>query len=154
MSIDNKQELRIDEAWGNIPCEIKEAFWDQLTSEVTTGEDNLNLLPLSTYMLCKRFTTMHEVGVQAVVASQIKGRVGLTQDFDSIFMPRDPSIRDEWTSVDQSRFNNETLSLIKLLKINDNYFLLGDQHSFSDESIRIVESIEAFVIAVEEDTKC
>ena len=154
MSVDNKQESQLDDAWSDIPCEIKEAFWDQLTNEVTTDGDNLNLLPLSTYMLCKRFTTMHEIGVQAVVASQIRGKVGLSHDFDNIFMPRDPNIRDEWTSIDHVRFHDDALPLIRLLKIKDNYFVLGDQHGFSRESKEIADSIEAHVIEVEGSTKC
>jgi hypothetical protein len=131
-----------------IPHPVRKAFWNQLTTSVNGGHNNL--LPLGIYLLCKRLTHMRDVGVKRVAVDQIRGTVGLSSDFDRSFMPRQEYIRHEWTNVDQSRFHNETLRFINLLKIRDTYFVLDAHHWLSMAPIQDQESIEAHVIEVEE----
>jgi hypothetical protein len=147
-----KEELHMDKEWEHIPCTIKQAFWHQLASSIPEG--NNNLLPLGIYMLCKRFTYMHDVGIKAVEVDRIKGRVGLGSDFDTSFMPRQQHIRNEWTSVDQTRFRNVSLPLINLLKIGDIYFVLDGHHQPAMDTLHNQESVEAHVIEIEEDNEC
>ena len=142
----------MDQEWGYIPCTIKTAFWYQLAGSVSEGSHNL--LPLGIYMLCKRLTHMHDVGVRAVAVDQIRGRVGLSSDFDHTFMPRQQQIWNEWTSVDQARFQSTALPLINLLKIGDIYFVLDGHHQLTVASVYNQESIEAHVIEIEQDNNC
>jgi hypothetical protein len=69
-------------------------------------------------------------------------------------MPRQQHIRNEWTSVDQTRFRNVSLPLINLLKIGDIYFVLDGHHQPAMDTLHNQESVEAHVIEIEEDNEC
>ncbi len=146
------EDLHMDGEWGEIPCVVKEAFWNQLASSAVAGNDNL--LPLSVYMLSKQFAQMHDVGVKTVAGSRIRGIVGHRSDFDESLMPRQEYIRHRWTNEDRVRFHDVALPLIKLLKIGDIYFVMDGHHRLSVASIHSQKSIEAHVIEVEEDREC
>lgn len=142
----------MEEVRYQIPCAIKEAFWDQLASSVVVGSDNL--LPLGVYILSKQLAQLHDVGVKTVAGDQIRGIVGLSSDFDESFTPRQQYIRHRWTSVDRVRFQDAALPLISLLKIGDSYFVMDGHHRRSVAAIHNQAAIEAHVIEVEEDNEC
>lgn len=147
-----QEDLYMDEAREEIPCVVKKAFWDQLASSVTRGNDNL--LPLSIYMLSKQFARMHDVGAMKVAGDQIRGKVGLKSDFDESLLPRERHIRNRWTSVDWARFHDAASPVIKLLKIGDIYLVLDGHHQRSVTSMHKQETIHAHVIEIEEDIEC
>ncbi|MEQ8676668.1 MAG: hypothetical protein RLP44_19400 [Aggregatilineales bacterium] len=134
---------------GAIPHEIKEAFWDQLTSSLGTGNDNL--LPLDVYMLSKQFADMHDMGVKTVAGDQIRGVVGLKSDFDESLMPRQGHIRHSWTNEDRGRFHEVVLPLINLLKIGESYFVMDGHHKLSVDSLHHQQVVNARVIEVAVD---
>lgn len=146
------EELRMDEEWDEIPCVVKQAFWNQLASSAAEGNDNL--LPLGIYMLSKRFARMHDVGAMTVAGDQIRGTVGLSSDFDELLLPREQYIRHRWTRADRARFHDAALPRINLLKIGDSYLVLDGHHRRSVASIHNQKSIEAHVIEIEEDNEC
>lgn len=137
---------------GEIPCGVKEAFWNQLASSVTGGNDNL--LPLGIYMLSKRFARLRDVGAMTVAADRIRGKVGLSSDFDESLLPREQHIRYQWTSIDRARFHDTALPQINLLKIGDSYLVLDGHHRVSVASIHDQDAIEAHVIEVVQDNEC
>lgn len=146
------EDFPFDKQRSEIPCVVKEAFWDQLASSVVIGNDNL--LPLGVYILSKQLAHMHEVGERTVAGDQIKGIVGMSSDFDEAFMPRQSYIRHWWTDEDQLRFHDAALPLIKLLKIEDSYFVIDGHHRLSVKSIHQQQAVKAQVIEIEPDQQC
>ena len=143
-----KQESHItNEVEISIPATIKKAFWDQLTSSVPDGNDNV--LPLGVYMLCKQLTDFNEIGIRRVDVRQIRGCVGLNEDFDKLLLPHQQDIRDQWTYSDHRRFYNTALPLTTLLKVKDIYFVLGGQHRIPVGTADNPSSIIARVIEIE-----
>ncbi len=137
----------IEESGILIPNEIKQAFWNQLTSYVPEGYDNV--LPLGVYTLCKRFTHMEDIGVKTVIANQIRGCVGLSNDFDKSIMQRQQSLQN--FSASEEFFQTANSAITTLLKIENIYFVLGGQDCIPIASIHNQEPIQAHIIEVLEN---
>ena len=122
-------------ATGNIPCDVKDAFWDELMNWIESGSTDLRAQDI--YMLCERLACTHNAGVVTVAVDQIRGDIRFNRTFCNRF-----------TSSEEHQ------ALIELLKVGNTYFVLQGHPEFSVLTEDTQVSLEACVIEVMQDTGC
>jgi len=86
------------------------------------------------------------LGMQTVEIKKIIGSEDRYQDFNRHFFPKREHLKQRWVNVDKAYLNDIILPPIKLLKINDMYFVRDGNHRVSVALSKGVEFIDAEVI--------
>src|SRR5690606_18323537 len=95
-----------------IPCDVKDAFWDELMNWIESGCHHLQTQDI--YMLCERFTRTQYTGVMHVAVDQIHADMRFSRTLSKRF-----------SSSEQHG------SLVELLKVGNTYFVLHGHPEFS-----------------------
>jgi hypothetical protein len=80
---------------------------------------------------------------------RIRGSEGRSDDFDCDFNPLHTRTRDRWMSVAIARSQGETLPLVELIQLGEDYFVRDGHHRISVARELSEEYIDAIVIVLE-----
>ena len=81
--------------------------------------------------------------------NRIKGSEGRSGDFDCDFNPLHTRTRDRWMSIAITRSQGDTLPLVELVQLSDDYFVRDGHHRISVARAFGEESVDAIVIVLE-----
>jgi hypothetical protein len=111
---------------------FNKARWNRLVAIIKaallrrgTGLLDLAVFPQS------RIINQHYSGIRPVSLDQIIGTLGRVGDFDDHFYPRTDRIRDSWISVAMARNQCIPLEPVKLIQVEDSYFVADGHHRIS-----------------------
>jgi hypothetical protein len=108
-----------------------------------------SLLDLATEISKRRIRNQHYVGPRTVQIDRIKGSEGRSDDFDCDFNPLHARTRDRWMSVAIARSRGDTLPLVELIQLGDDYFVRDGHHRISVARAFGEEYIDAKVTVLE-----
>jgi hypothetical protein len=117
-------------------------------SALLTGRSR-SLLDLDIAVSVKKMRSQHHAGTRTVPISLIKGSEGRSRDFDCDFNPLHSRTRDRWISVALARSQGDSLSLVELIQLGDDYFVRDGHHRISVARAFGEEYIDAKVIVLE-----
>jgi hypothetical protein len=123
------------------------ALWPKLFSFLT-GQSR-NLLDLGAEVSQRRVLRQHDAGSRTVPINRIKGSEGRSDDFDCDFNPLHTRTRDRWMSVAIAHSEGDTLPLVELIQLGDDYFVRDGHHRISVARAFGEEYIDARVIVLE-----
>jgi len=89
------------------------------------------LYSLSEVKAACSISACHDVGVQTVKISQIRGSGGRSKDFDQEFNLLQSHNKERWLRVAEARQRGMTLPLINLIRVGDIYFVSDGHHRIS-----------------------
>ena len=108
-----------------------------------------NLSDLTTEISHRRMLRQHSAGSRTVAIQRIKGTEGRSSDFDCDFNPLHARTRDRWMSIANARIQGDTLPLVQLIQLGDEYFVRDGHHRISVARALGEEYIDAKVIVLE-----
>jgi hypothetical protein len=108
-----------------------------------------SLLDLKTEVSKRRIVRQHYAGSRTVAIHRIKGSEGRSDDFDCDFNPLHSRTRDRWISVAVARFQGNTLPLVELIQLGDDYYIRDGHHRISVARGLGEEYVDAKVIVLE-----
>jgi hypothetical protein len=108
-----------------------------------------NLLDLTTEISERKIIRQYYVGVRTVPLNRIKGSEGRSTDFDCDFNPLHARTRDRWMSIAIARSQGDTLPLVELIQLGEDYFVRDGHHRISVAHAFSEEYIDAVVIVLE-----
>jgi hypothetical protein len=108
-----------------------------------------NLLDLTTEISERKIIRQYYVGVRTVPLNLIKGSEGRSTDFDCDFNPLHARTRDRWMSIAIARSQGDTLPLVELIQLGEDYFVRDGHHRISVAHAFSEEYIDAVVIVLE-----
>ena len=108
-----------------------------------------NLLDLATEVSKRKILSQHYAGSRTVPINRIKGSEGRSDDFDCDFNPLHSRTRDRWISVALARSQGDTLSLVELIQLGDDYFVCDGHHCISVARAFGEEYLDTKVITLE-----
>ena len=124
-----------------------EALWGR-TFSFLTGHSK-KLLDLTTEASKRKIRSQHYAGSRTVPMNRIKGSEGRSDDFDRDFNPLHTRTRDRWISVAAARSQGDTLPLVELVQLGDDYFVRDGHHRISVARAFSEAYIDANVIVPE-----
>lgn len=107
------------------------------------------LLDLTTEVSKRKIRSQHYAGSRTVPINRIKGSEGRSGDFDCDFNPMHTRTRGRWLSVAVARSRGDTLPLVELIQLGDDYFVRDGHHRISVARAFSEEYIDAMVIVLE-----
>jgi len=107
------------------------------------------LLDLTTEVSERRIIRQHYAGVRTVPLNRIKGSEGRSGDFDCDFNPLHARTRNRWMSIAIARSQGDTLPLVELIQLGEDYFVRDGHHRISVAHALSEEYIDAVVIVLE-----
>jgi hypothetical protein len=113
------------------------------------GQRSRSLLDLTTEVSERRIIRQHYAGVRTVPLDRIKGSEGRSGDFDCDFNPMHTRTRSRWLSVAVARSRGDTLPLVELIQLGDDYFVRDGHHRISVARALGEEYVDAKVINLE-----
>lgn len=122
-------------------------LWGRLCSFLT-GHTR-SLLDLTIEVSRSRIRSQHYAGTRTVPMNRIKGSEGRSGDFDCDFNPLNSRTRDRWMSIAQARAQGDTLPLVELIQLGDDYFVRDGHHRISLACAFGEAYIDAKVIVLE-----
>ena len=108
-----------------------------------------SLLDLKTEVSKRRIVRQHYAGSRTVAIYRIRGSEGRSGDFDCDFNPLHSRTRDRWISVARARFQGNTLPLVELIQMDDDYYVRDGHHRISVARAFGEAYIDAKVIVLE-----
>lgn len=129
----------------------RKAFLGKFFSALT-GRSR-NLLDLTTEISHRRILRQHYAGSRTVAINRIKGSEGRSTDFDCDFNPLHTRTSDRWMSIANARAHGDTLPLVELIQLGDDYFVRDGHHRISVAQALGEEYIDARVIILELEPK-
>lgn len=91
-------------------------------------------------------TERHYAGLQTVNISSIRGSEGRCHDFDSDFLPLNPTLTQRWVSVYAAMLAGIPMPAVTLIRVGSIYFVRDGHHRISATRLRGCDVIEAEVI--------
>ena len=107
------------------------------------------LLDLTTEVSERRIIRQHYAGVRTVPLNRIKGSEGRSGDFDCDFNPLHARTRNRWMSIAIARSQGDTLPLVELIQLGEDYFVRDGHHRISVAHALSEEYIDAVIIVLE-----
>src|SRR5688572_17523116 len=89
------------------------------------------LLDLSIDVSNRKIRSQHHAGSQTVPIYRIKGSEGRSDDFDCDFNPTHPRTRYRWLSIAVAFACGNTLPLVELIQLGEDYFVRDGHHRIS-----------------------
>ena len=108
-----------------------------------------SLLDLTTEVSERRIIKQHYAGVRTVPLNRIKGSESRSGDFDCDFNPMHARTRDRWMSIAIARSQGDTLPLVELIQLGEDYFVRDGHHRISVARAFSEEYIDAVIIVLE-----
>jgi hypothetical protein len=108
-----------------------------------------NLLDLTAEVSERKIIRQHYAGVRTVPLSRIKGSEGRSSDFDCDFNPLHARTRNRWISIAIARAQGDTLPLVELIQLGEDYFVRDGHHRISVARAFSEEYIDAIVVVLE-----
>ena len=139
--------------WGE--GNLQEIYRSMHTKAVVRGIGALltrqsnSLLDLGIEVSGRRIRSQHSAGSRTVPINRIKGSEGRSGDFDSDFNPMHTRTMDRWMSVAVVRSCGDTLPLVELIQLGDDYYVRDGHHRISVARALGEEYIDAKVITLE-----
>lgn len=112
------------------------------------SQHSRNLLDLTTEVSERKIIGQHYVGVRTVPLNRIKGSEGRSSDFDCDFNPLHARTRNRWMSIAIARSQGDTLPLVELIQLGEDYFVRDGHHRISVARAFSEEYIDAVVIVL------
>ena len=113
------------------------------------SQHSRSLLDLNTEVSERRIIRQHYAGVRTIPLNQIKGSEGRSGDFDCDFNPLHARTRNRWMSIAIARSQGDTLPLVELIQLGEDYFVRDGHHRISVAHALSEEYIDAVVIVLE-----
>jgi hypothetical protein len=113
------------------------------------SQHSRNLLDLTTEVSERKIIGQHYAGVRTVPLNRIKGSEGRSSDFDCDFNPLHARTRNRWMSIAIARSQGDTLPLVELIQLGEDYFVRDGHHRISVAHAFSEEYIDAVVIVME-----
>jgi len=113
------------------------------------GQRSRSLLDLTTEVSERKIIGQHYAGVRTVPLNRIKGSEGRSSDFDCDFNPLHARTRNRWLSIAIARSQGDTLPLVELIQLGEDYFVRDGHHRISVARAFSEEYIDAVVIVLE-----
>jgi hypothetical protein len=113
------------------------------------SQHSRNLLDLTTEISERKIIRQHYAGVRTVPLNRIKGSEGRSSDFDCDFNPLHARTRNRWMSIAIARSQGDTLPLLELLQLGEDYFVRDGHHRISVAHAFSEGYIDAVVIVLE-----
>jgi hypothetical protein len=113
------------------------------------SQHSRSLLDLTTEVSQRKIIRQHYAGVRTVPLSRIKGSEGRSSDFDCDFNPLHARTRNRWISIAIARCQGDTLPLVELIQLGEDYFVRDGHHRISVAHAFSEEYIDAVVIVLE-----
>lgn len=123
------------------------AFLQRILSSVT--RHSRSLLDLKTEVSKRRIVRQHHAGSRTVAIYHIKGSEGRSEDFDCDFNPLHSRTRDRWINIALARSQGDTLPLVELIQLGDDYYVRDGHHRISVARGLGEEFVDAKVIILE-----
>ena len=108
-----------------------------------------SLLDLKAEVSKRRIVRQYYAGSRTVAIHRIKGSEGRSDDFDCDFNPLHSRTRDRWISVALARFQGDTLPLVELIQMGDDYYVRDGHHRISVARGLGEEYVDSKVIVLE-----
>lgn len=124
-----------------------EALWGR-TFSFLTGHSR-KLLDLTTEASKRKIRSQHYAGSQTVAIHRIRGSEGRSDDFDRDFNPLHSRTRDRWMSIAMARARGDTMPLVELIQLGEDYFVRDGHHRISVARALGEEYIDSRVIVLE-----
>ena len=122
-------------------------LWGRICSFLT-GHTR-SLLDLTTEVSRSRVHSRHYAGTRTVLMNRIKSSEGRSRDFDCDFNPLNSRTRDRWINIAKARAQGETLPLVELIQLGDDYFVRDGHHRISVARAFGEAYVDAKVIVLE-----
>jgi len=113
------------------------------------SQHSRSLLDLTTEVSERKIIRQHYVGVRTIPLNHIKGSEGRSTDFDCDFNPLHARTRNRWMSIAIARSQGDTLPLVELIQLGEDYFVRDGHHRISVAHAFSEEYIDAVVIVLE-----
>ena len=113
------------------------------------SQHSRSLRDLTTEVSERKIIGQHYAGVRTVPLNRIKGSEGRSGDFDCDFNPLHARTRDRWMSIAMARSQGDTLPLVELIQLGEEYFVRDGHHRISVAHAFGEEYIDAVVIVLE-----
>lgn len=123
------------------------AFFEKICAFLS--QRSRNLLDLTTEVSERRIIRQHYAGIRTVSLNRIKGSEGRSSDFDCDFNPLHARTRDRWMSIAIARSQGDTLPLVELIQLGEDYFVRDGHHRISVARAFSEEYIDAVIIVLE-----
>jgi len=94
----------------------------QMIARLFLGKRQTSLLTLDHYRDSRKIINKQKMGTQAIPVQQIKGSVTGYADYDADFYPQ-YGTREVWTRRYLARLNGDSAPAIKVVKVDDSYFV-------------------------------
>ena len=94
-------------------------------------------------------SSQRDLGIQTVPLDRIVGSEGRAGEFNRLFLPRNPKLRERWKRIVRARHQDRRLPPVELTKVSDIYFVSDGNHRLSVARHLGQEEIDAHVIEVE-----
>ena len=108
-----------------------------------------NLRDLATEFSERKIRSQHYAGSRTVLISRIKGSEGRSEDFDCDFNPTSNRTAERWVSIAVARSSGDTLPLVELIQLGEDYFVRDGHHRISVARAFSEEYIDAVIIVLE-----
>jgi hypothetical protein len=97
----------------------------------------------------RKIRSQHYAGSRTVPINRIKGSEGRSEDFDLDFNPTSNRTAERWVSIAVARACGDTLPLVELIQLGEDYFVRDGHHRISVARAFSEEYIDAVVITLE-----
>jgi hypothetical protein len=97
----------------------------------------------------RKVRSQHYAGSRTVPINRIKGSEGRSEDFDCDFNPTHTRTAERWVSVAVARSCRDTLPLVELIQLGEDYFVRDGHHRISVARGFSEEYIDAVIIVLE-----
>ena len=87
--------------------------------------------------------------METVPLDRIVGSAGRAGEFNRLFLPRNPRLRDRWKRIVGVRYQNRSLPPVELIKIGDIFFVVDGNHRLSVARHLGPEEVDAHVTELE-----
>lgn len=108
-----------------------------------------SLRDLVTEVSERKIRSQHYAGSRTVPINRIKGSEGRSEDFDLDFNPTSNRTAERWVSIAVARVCGDTLPLVELIQLGEDYFVRDGHHRVSVARAFSEEYIDAVVITLE-----
>lgn len=108
-----------------------------------------SLLDLATEVSRRKIRNQHYAGSRTVAIHRITGSEGGSDDFDRDFNPIHTRTMDRWLSVAAARSRGDTMPLVEIIQLGEDYFVRDGHHRISVARALREEYIDAVVIVLE-----
>jgi hypothetical protein len=108
-----------------------------------------SLLDLTTEVSKRKIRSQHYAGSRTVPIKRIKGSEGRSSDFDCDFNPMQTRTFARWMSIAVARSSGETLPLVELIQLGDDYFVRDGHHRISVARALSEQYIDANITVLE-----